>query len=193
MAKQDKKQPEVNEQPESAETRPDDAQQVESAVEGEGPSGQLSEPSEDALAAMEEELTLARDAVLRAHLAKHRAQRVEVEKFLALTASVAPDVDVAGLAARWLDQDVDVRTGEPRPAVLTLDDRVAGLLAFALLALSLVLLPGWRQRSVPVLVFGAVVFALWRGPGWVLGEHAAVVAVAWVGLVVLLRLQARLR
>ncbi|MCB1687019.1 MAG: nucleotide exchange factor GrpE [Halioglobus sp.] len=101
MAKQDKKQPEVNEQPESAETRPDDAQQVESAVEGEGPSGQLSEPSEDALAAMEEELTLARDAVLRAqadaqNVMRRAEQDVEKARKFALErfcAELLPVVD----------------------------------------------------------------------------------------------------
>jgi molecular chaperone GrpE len=68
VAKQDTKQPEANEQPESAETRPDDAVQ--------DPSEELAAPSEeDALASMEEELTLAKDAVLRAQADSQNVMR----------------------------------------------------------------------------------------------------------------------
>ena len=63
MAKQDTTQPDANEHPESADTRAEDAAKAAGADATE----QLAEPSEDdALARMEEELTLAKDAVLRA-------------------------------------------------------------------------------------------------------------------------------
>ena len=62
MAKQDTTQPEANEHPESAESRADEATE-----HGVDTPGQLADPAdEDALARMEEELTLAKDAVLRA-------------------------------------------------------------------------------------------------------------------------------
>ena len=80
------------------------------------------------------------DRVLRAHLRAHRAQRVEVEKFHTITASVAPDVDVDALAARWLDRDVDPRTGAPRPARVTLSSRVASGVAGAVWLVTVLLL-----------------------------------------------------
>lgn len=64
MAKQDNPQPEVNETPEPAEARPDAAAQ---AGEGQEHAEPLAAPSQDDMVArLEEELTLARDAVLRA-------------------------------------------------------------------------------------------------------------------------------
>jgi molecular chaperone GrpE len=101
VAKQDKKQSDVNEQPESAETRPDESQQAAATAEGEATSGQLSEPSEDALATMEEELTLARDAVLRAqadaqNVMRRAEQDVEKARKFALErfcAELLPVVD----------------------------------------------------------------------------------------------------
>lgn len=68
MAKQDTQHPEANEQPESGETRPDDASQESSE--------ELAAPSEeDVLATMEEELTLAKDAVLRAQADSQNVMR----------------------------------------------------------------------------------------------------------------------
>jgi molecular chaperone GrpE len=66
VAKRDEQQPEANEQTESPETG---AAESSTAADGheQDPSEQLAGPSpDDAAAAMEEELTLARDAVLRA-------------------------------------------------------------------------------------------------------------------------------
>lgn len=64
MAKQDNPQPEVNETPEPAEARPDAAAQAGVGQEHAEP---LAAPSQDDMVArLEEELTLARDAVLRA-------------------------------------------------------------------------------------------------------------------------------
>lgn len=127
------------------------------------------------------------DAVLRAHLAAHRGRRVELELFLALTASVAPEADVAALTARWVDRDVDPRTGEARPARLILTSRVAAALAAVVLLVSLFVLGSWPRRALAALAFAGALFALWRGPGWVPGELALAAALGWGALVLALR------
>ena len=71
MAKQDSKQPEANEQLEPADAGPD-----AEAEEGLDAAAQLVEPSDDdKLASMEEELTLAKDAVLRAQADSQNVMR----------------------------------------------------------------------------------------------------------------------
>jgi hypothetical protein len=127
------------------------------------------------------------DAAVRAHLKAHRAQRVEVEKFLAVTASVAPDVDVAALAAQWLDQDVDPMSGQPRPAQVTLSREVAGGVALLVFVVSAALARRWRWRGVWGLLLAGAALALWRGPGWVFGWQVALSAAAWLSAAVAAR------
>lgn len=133
------------------------------------------------------------DQALRAHLKVHRGQRVEVERFLALTASVAPEADIDALARRWLDQDVDPRTGQPRPWQFTLPGRAAAVLAAALLLLSLWQLGTWPRRALALFAFVLVLFLLWRGPGWVWGWPVIGAAVLWLAGLGVLRRRANRR
>ncbi len=118
MAKQDNKQSVADEQPESAEIRPDDAgQAAASAGETQDASAQLAETSEgDALARMEEELTLAKDAVLRAqadaqNVMRRAEQDVEKARKFALErfcAELLPVVDNLERALEATSGDDDV-------------------------------------------------------------------------------------
>lgn len=102
MAKQDKPQPEGNESAESLETRPDAAEHSAQAGEWQEHAETLAAPSpDDVMAKLEEELTLAKDAVLRAqadaqNVMRRAEQDVEKARKFALErfcAELLPVVD----------------------------------------------------------------------------------------------------
>lgn len=102
MAKQDNPQPEMNDATESVEPRPAAAEQMAQAGEGSDHAEPLAAPSpDDKLAQLEEELTLAKDAVLRAqadaqNVMRRAEQDVEKARKFALErfcAELLPVVD----------------------------------------------------------------------------------------------------
>lgn len=110
MAKQDEMQPKANEQTEPMDTQPDaTVSRAQTSEQEHDHSEQLAGPSaDDALATMEEELTLARDAVLRAqadaqNVMRRAEQDVEKARKFALERFCAELLPVVDNLERALD------------------------------------------------------------------------------------------
>ena len=119
------------------------------------------------------------DRFLRRHLDEHAGRVAKTQDVLrVLREVVPPSFDVDDFEARYLEADVDARTGHPRPHRWTVSARAAGLVALAFAMLLAVVSIRVANREVVwmglVMVLGAGAFALWRGPGWTPGAPVAV-------------------